>query len=247
VQPAASPGKPFFLYLALGAAHWPHQAPRAYVERHRGRYDRGWDVAREEALARQIAMSIVPAGTTLPSRNDDAPAWGDLTPDERRLAARHMKVYADFLEHADAQVGRLFGWLRNHVMFDDTLVVPLSDNGASNEGDRLGCVNVAKAFMAQIPAPIEVGLDALSWRPDVASAGTSNTIEDSHVASEYNFGEVRYRAVGVTPVSAGRHMVAWSFARTGPRRGIGTLAVDSVTVATIDLPNTWPYVAGQKG
>ena len=125
-----------------GACHWPHQAPREYIEKYRGRYDRGWDMARREWLARQKAMGIVPADVELPPSDPEVPAWDTLTPDEQRVAARHMEVYAGFLEHTDAQIGRLVAYLEEIGQLENTLLVLISDNGASGEGGRLGAVNV---------------------------------------------------------------------------------------------------------
>ncbi|MCI0688919.1 MAG: arylsulfatase, partial [Sporichthyaceae bacterium] len=160
-QTSVTPEKPFFLYAAFGACHWPHQVPKAYVDKYRGRYDQGWDAVREEWLARQRSLGIVPPDTDLAPRNDDVPAWEELTADEQRFAAGQMEVYAGFLDHTDAQIGRLMAELEQLGQLDNTLVVLLSDNGASNEGGRLGCVNVYKAYSAMIPEPFEVSRAAL--------------------------------------------------------------------------------------
>ncbi|MCC6175611.1 MAG: sulfatase-like hydrolase/transferase [Chloroflexi bacterium] len=169
-QQSAAPDRPFFLYVAFGAAHWPHQVPKAYVETYRGRFDRGWDVAREEWLARQIELGIVPPGTPLAPRDPDVPAWSTLTPDEQRLAARHMEVYAGFLEHADTQIGRLVDYLAEIGQLDNTLLVLISDNGASDEGGRVGCHNVYKQYSAGIEEPLSLALDTL----DQLGGETSN-------------------------------------------------------------------------
>ncbi len=160
-EQSVAPDRPFFLYLAFGACHWPHQVPKPYVDKYRGRYDRGWDVARREWLARQKQHGIVPPDTELAPGDPGVPAWEELTPDEKRLAARHMEVYAGFLDHTDVQIGRLVAYLEEIDQLDNTLLVLLSDNGASDEGGRLGCVNVYKPHSAGIPEPTEVGLAAL--------------------------------------------------------------------------------------
>jgi arylsulfatase len=157
-QTAIRPDRPFFLYVAFGAAHWPHQAPRDSIEKYRGRFDMGWDVAREQWLAKQQAMGIVPRDVTLPPGDPDVPAWESLSADEKRLAARHMEVYAGFLDHTDAQIGRLVDYLEQVGRLDNTMIVLISDNGCSDEGGRLGCVNVNKAYVARIPEPVEEGL-----------------------------------------------------------------------------------------
>jgi arylsulfatase len=160
-QQGADPDRPFFLYVALGACHWPHQAPAAYVERYRGRYDGGWDAIREAWLARHKSLGIVPADTPLAPRDPDVPAWDSLSADERRVAARQMEVYAGFLEHTDAQIGRLVDYLDRIGQVENTLLMLISDNGASSEGGRLGCVNVDAGYQARLEEPLEVALAVL--------------------------------------------------------------------------------------
>ncbi len=143
-QQSVAPEKPFFLYLAFGACHWAHQVPAAYIARHRGRYDVGWDRIREARLARQKTLGIVPLDTALAPRNPGVEAWDRLTADERRVCARLQEVYAAFLEHTDAQIGRVLDFLRSIGRLDDTLVMLLSDNGASPEGGPLGSVNARR-------------------------------------------------------------------------------------------------------
>ena len=137
----ADPDKPFFLYLALGACHAPHQAPREWIERYRGRFDEGWDVWRERTLARQIASGIVPPGTTLSPRPSWVQDWSALPAEERRAYARMMEVYAGFLSHTDHHLGRLLDFLASSGELDRTLVLALSDNGASAEGGPNGTFN----------------------------------------------------------------------------------------------------------
>jgi len=144
---SAAPDRPFFLYLAFGACHAPHQAPRAYIDRYRGRFDHGWDVEREQVLRRQIALGVVPPGTTLPPPNDGVARWSDLGPDERRLYARMQEVFAGFMEHTDAQIGRVVDYLREIGELDNTLLLVLSDNGASGEGGQFGSANEYRYFL----------------------------------------------------------------------------------------------------
>ncbi|MEO1203723.1 MAG: sulfatase-like hydrolase/transferase, partial [Pseudomonadota bacterium] len=125
---AATPERPFFTYLAFGAMHFPLHAPADDIRRHRGRYDDGWDQVRAERFEKQLELGIVPAGTRLPPRNADVPAWSALTPDERFLAVRGQEVYAAFIEHTDRQVGRLVDFLKAEGVYDDTIVLVLSDN-----------------------------------------------------------------------------------------------------------------------
>jgi arylsulfatase len=140
------PDRPFFLYLALGAMHAPHQAPQAYLDRHRGRYDEGWDVARQRWFDKQVAQGIVPADTTLAPRNDGVEAWDDLPEVQQRLAARLQEAFGAFLEHTDDQIGRLVDDLERLGVLDDTVIVLLSDNGASQEGGPFGVMHEMKYF-----------------------------------------------------------------------------------------------------
>jgi arylsulfatase A-like enzyme len=140
-QQHATPAKPFFLYFATGATHAPHHAPPAWIERYRGCFDEGWEVWRQRAFARQMEMGIVPPGTTLTERPSWIPAWDELPAEQRRLFARMMEAFAGFLSHTDAQIGRLLAFLETLGVLDDTLVLVLSDNGASAEGGPIGSLN----------------------------------------------------------------------------------------------------------
>ncbi len=135
------PAKPFFLYLAFGACHAPHHAPPEWIDRHRGRFDAGWDAWREHTLARQLAMGIVPPGTRLSERPSWVQEWATLPAAERRAYARMMEVFAGFLSHTDHQLGRLLDELAGLGELDRTLVMALSDNGASAEGGPHGTIN----------------------------------------------------------------------------------------------------------
>jgi len=147
---AVDPTKPFFLYFCTGACHSPHQAPPAWIERYRGHFDQGWDRWRDATFARQLAAGIVPESTTLPPRPDWVPAWDSLDADERRLAARFMECFAGYLSHADAQIGRLVAFLEELGELDDTLLILVSDNGASSEGGRRGSINDLRTWNQDI-------------------------------------------------------------------------------------------------
>ncbi|MFM8862381.1 MAG: arylsulfatase [Acidimicrobiia bacterium] len=149
------PDRPFFVYLAFGATHAPHQAPAEYLERHRGRYDEGWDVARERWFARQVAEGIVPAGTQLAPRNPGVEPWESLGDNQRRLAIALQEAFGAFLEHTDAQIGRLVDALDSLDLLDDTIVVVLADNGASQEGGPFGVLHEMKFFNFLIETPDE--------------------------------------------------------------------------------------------
>ncbi|HKC51116.1 MAG TPA: arylsulfatase [Myxococcota bacterium] len=137
----AAPRKPFFLYFTPGAVHAPHQAPRAWIERYRGRFDAGWEDWRARTFARQLELGVVPPGTLLPPRPAWIEDWKTLSADERAVYARLMEAFAGFLSHTDAEVGRLVAFLEQHGILDDTLVLLLSDNGASAEGGPGGLFN----------------------------------------------------------------------------------------------------------
>ena len=140
-QHQATPDRPFFCYLATGAVHAPHQAPAAYIDAYRGRFDAGWEAWREATFARQVAAGVVPEGTTLTERPPWVPDWDALPAAQRGLYARMMEVFAGFLTHTDAQIGRVLDHLRVTGLLDDTLVLLISDNGTSAEGGPTGSFN----------------------------------------------------------------------------------------------------------
>lgn len=143
---SASPDAPFFLYLAFGAAHAPHHAPRGFIDKYRGRFDDGWDVARERVLARQRASGLLPRDQALAPRNPGVLPWAELDPTAQRVFARMQEVFAGFLDHTDVQIGRLFAELDRLGRRDDTLVIALSDNGASQEGGPNGTYDEMRYF-----------------------------------------------------------------------------------------------------
>lgn len=145
-QQTVAKGKPYFLYLATGACHAPHQAPREYIEMYNGTFDKGWDVVRNETLARQKAMGIVPQNTVLPPRNPGIQAWDSLNASQKRVYAREQEVFAGFLTHTDAQIGRLLNYLNSTGQLDNTMIFVVSDNGASQEGLQNGLSNAYLYF-----------------------------------------------------------------------------------------------------
>ena len=138
---AVDAARPFFCYFATGACHSPHQAPAGWIERYRGRFDRGWDEWREAVHDRQLRMGVVPSGTRLSPRPPWVRPWTDLDKPEQAVAARFMECFAGFLSHADAEIGRLLGFLGSLGELDDTVVIVVSDNGASAEGGPDGSIN----------------------------------------------------------------------------------------------------------
>ncbi len=147
------PDRPFFTYLAFGAMHAPHQAPAAYLEKYRGRFDEGWDVARERWFARQQELGLLPPDTELAPRNPGVEAWDTLPENQKRLAARLQEAFAAFLEHTDDQIGRFVDALDQLGQLDNTLILLLSDNGASQEGGPFGVLHEMKYFnfLAETP------------------------------------------------------------------------------------------------
>jgi arylsulfatase len=173
---AIAPDKPFFLYYCPGAAHAPHHAPKEWADRYAGRFDMGYEAYRELVFERQKAMGIIPGDAELSpidpyadttshdgkawSENDRVRPWASLNDDERRLFARMAEVYAGFLSHADHELGRLLDDLEESGELDNTIVVLVSDNGASGEGGPNGSVNENRFFNG-VPDTIEENLKYL--------------------------------------------------------------------------------------
>ncbi len=176
---AVAPDKPFFLYYAPGAAHAPHHAPKDWIDRYKGQFDMGYEAMREATLARQKSMGLVPTETDLPHINpigtaqtrtgpegkpfpamDTTRPWDSLSDEEKRLFARMAEVYAGFLSHADHQVGRLLDYLEMTGQRENTLIIVVSDNGASGEGGPDGSVN-EMLFANGIPDDINANLAML--------------------------------------------------------------------------------------
>jgi arylsulfatase len=158
----ADPEKPWFLYFAPGCAHAPHHVPKEWVEKYKGKFDMGYEKYREQVLARQIEMGLLPKNTQLPPINpyanekgpngqpwpdqDVVRPWDSLSDDERRLFSRMAEVYAGFVSHCDYHIGRLLDYLEESGQLDNTIIVVASDNGASGEGGPHGTVNEMKFF-----------------------------------------------------------------------------------------------------
>jgi arylsulfatase A-like enzyme len=174
-----APEKPFFLYYTPGACHAPHHAPKAWIEKFKGQFDVGYEAIREQTLARQKELGIVPADTELPPINpigtpenrkgpggepfpplDFTRPWDSLSDEEQTLFRRMAEVYAGFLAHADDQIGRLLDYLEETDQRENTLVFVVSDNGASGEGGPNGSVNEMK-FANGIPDTMEANLALL--------------------------------------------------------------------------------------
>ncbi|HEX8059080.1 MAG TPA: arylsulfatase [Novosphingobium sp.] len=141
-QKALMPDKPFFMYYAPGATHAPHHVPKQWSDKYKGKFDGGWDRLREETIARQKKLGVVPQDAELTKRHAEIPAWDDMPEELKPVLRRQMEIYAGFLEQADHEVGRLIHAIEDLGVLDDTLVyVIVGDNGASAEGTLNGCFN----------------------------------------------------------------------------------------------------------
>jgi arylsulfatase len=146
-QKALTPDKPFFIYFAPGATHAPHHVPKEWIDKNKGRFDGGWDKLREETLARQIALGVVPPGTKLAAKPEAIKDWDKLSADEQKLFSRQMEVYAGFGEYCDHEIGRLFDAVGETGELDNTLIFYiLGDNGTSAEGGMNGMFNEMTYF-----------------------------------------------------------------------------------------------------
>ena len=155
-----APNKPFFLYFATGAMHAPHHVPKEWADRYAGKFDDGWEAYREKTFARQKELGIVPQDAELSRHDPDVKPWDDCSAEEKKLYARMMEVYAGFLEHTDHQFGRILDFLKTMGELDNTLVMVLSDNGASSEGGPEGSVN-ENLFFNFVPESLEENLAAI--------------------------------------------------------------------------------------
>jgi arylsulfatase A-like enzyme len=146
-QKSLTPDKPFFIYFAPGAVHAPHHVPKEWIAKYKGQFDQGWDKVREETLARQIKLGVVPAGTKLAPKPEAIKDWEALSADEKKLFAREMEVFAGFGEYADTEIGRLIHAIEATGQLDNTLVFYIvGDNGASAEGGMVGLFNEMSYF-----------------------------------------------------------------------------------------------------
>ena len=138
-QNSMTPDKPFFIYYSAPGVHAPHQAPDEWCDKYKGKFDQGWDAVREQTLARQIKMGIVPEGTKLAKTADSIPAWDSLSDDQKKVFARQAEVFAGYADYTDYQVGRLIDAIDELGRLDNTLVIYISgDNGTSSEGNFTG-------------------------------------------------------------------------------------------------------------
>jgi arylsulfatase len=155
------PDQPFFLYLATGATHAPHQSPKEFLDKYRGRFDAGWDIIRKQWYEEQIKRGIIPPNTKLAPRNPGVKPWDELSENMKRFALKLQEAFAAFLDHTDHHIGRLISFLEELDELDNTLIFLLADNGASMEGGPTGVTDEFKYFNA-----IPEDMDAIQDRID---------------------------------------------------------------------------------
>jgi arylsulfatase len=155
-----APNKPFFMYFCTGAMHAPHHVPKEWADKYKGRFDEGWDDYRQRVFNNQKQIGIIPPNTKLSRHDPDVQDWDKLPADERRLYARMMEVFAGFLEHTDHHIGELINFLKDIGEYENTLIMLISDNGASAEGGPTGSVNEGK-FFNNVPENLKQNLAAI--------------------------------------------------------------------------------------
>jgi arylsulfatase len=159
-QKSLAPEKPFFLYMAFGAGHSPHHVPKEMIDEYVPIFEKGWDVTRDERIARQKAMGIIPQDTVLPPRNPGVRAWTELNADEKRLFVRFQAAYAAMLTHTDQQIGRVIDTLETIGQLTNTIFIVMSDNGASQEGSHFGTMHQGRYF-ERAPITLEQSIDKI--------------------------------------------------------------------------------------
>ncbi len=173
-QKAYAPDKPFFVYWAPGAAHGPHQVPKKWADKYKGKFDDGWDKYRERTFARQKAMGWIPQNTKLTPRAESMASWESIPDDEKPFQRRLMEIFAGFAEHADAQAGRVIDEIEQQGKLDKTLIFYIwGDNGSSSEG-LYGTISEQLAQNA-IPTKISQHLAALADLGGMDVLGSAKT------------------------------------------------------------------------
>jgi arylsulfatase A-like enzyme len=194
-QHTLTPDKPFFTYFATGATHAPHHAPKEWIEKYKGKFDMGWDKLREQTLAKQIALGIVPKDTKLAPKPEAIKDWESLSAQEKELYAHQFEVFAGFAEYTDHEVGRLLDSLKDMGVLDNTLVFYIvGDNGSSAEGNMSGAFNELAALngipenfddiykkMGEWGGPLTYPHYAIGW----AVAGDAPFAYTKQVASDF--------------------------------------------------------------
>ncbi len=155
-----APNKPFFMYFCTGAMHAPHHVPKEWADAYDGQFDDGWEAYREQVFANQKKQGVIPEDAQLSRHDPDVKPWAECSPEEQKLYARMMEVYAGFLTHTDHHIGRLLDFLKKIGEFDNTMIMVLSDNGASSEGGPEGSVN-ENLFFNFVPESLQENLAAI--------------------------------------------------------------------------------------
>ena len=145
-QKSMGPEKPFFMYLAFGAGHSPHHVTKERIAEYIPVFEKGWDVTRDERIARQKKMGLIPQDTVLPPRNPGVKAWDDLSEDEKYIFIRYQAAFAAMITHTDEAIGRLVSTLERIGQMENTVFIVMSDNGASQEGGLEGTMNQGRYF-----------------------------------------------------------------------------------------------------
>ncbi len=182
-QKAQAPDKPFFLYFSTGATHAPHQVPKEWSDKYKGKFDQGWDKLREETFARQKQLGVIPANTKLTPRDPAFPAWDSMPPEEKKVYTRQMEVYAGYQENTDHAVGRVVQAIEEMGLADNTFVIYIfGDNGASMEGTENGTFNEIITLNG-IPLIAEQQLKAIKAYGGLEKWGGPDT--DPHYAAAW--------------------------------------------------------------
>jgi arylsulfatase A-like enzyme len=168
-EKSLTPNKPFFIYFAPGATHAPHHVPKSWIAKYKGKFDQGWDALREQTLARQKRLGVVPPETKLAPKPQAIKDWAALSADEKKLFARQMEVFAGFGEYADTEIGRLIKAIEDTGQLDNTLIFYIvGDNGASAEGGMSGLFN-EYTYFNQVPETVQ---DVLKHYDDLGGPST---------------------------------------------------------------------------
>ena len=201
-----APNKPFFMYFCPGAGHAPHHVPKEWADKYKGQFDDGWDAYREKTFARQKELGLIPQDAELSRHDPDVQDWNTLSADEKKLYARMMEVFAGFLTHTDDHYGRLFEFLKTIGEWENTVIMFISDNGASAEGGPTGSVNENK-FFNNVPDSLQENLQKID---ELGGPTTFNHYP----------GAGRLRAIRPSAAGSARRIAAVSAIRsssTGPR------------------------------
>ncbi len=175
---ATAPDRPFFCYFSTPAVHTPHHVPAEWADRFRGRFDAGWDALREEIFRRQLDAGVIPAGTRLTPRPEQLPSWEEYPDRYKPVAARLMEVFAGFLAHTDAQVGRVIDAIERMGELDNTIVVYIvGDNGASGEAGSTvrGARRRSRTARRRTPNG-----SSTTWTTSAASTARTTTTRRGH-------------------------------------------------------------------